>query len=36
MNEGKYVFTQVTGFIPRQIFLRLVDKYKGDYRVRDF
>ena len=36
MNEGKYVFTQVTSFIPRQIFLRLVDKYKGNYRVRDF
>jgi hypothetical protein len=36
MNEGKYVFTQVTSFIPSQIFLRLVDKYKGNYRVRDF
>lgn len=36
MNEGKYVFSQVLNFLPRQIFLRLVKKYKGDYRVRDF
>lgn len=36
MNEGKYIFTQVLNYIPRQIFQRLVTKYKGDYRVRDF
>lgn len=36
MNEGKYVFTQVTSLIPRQIFQRLVKKYNGDYRVREF
>lgn len=36
MNEGKYIFTQVTQFIPRQIFQRLVKKYNGDYRVREF
>lgn len=36
MNEGKYILTQVTSYIPRQIFLRLVEKFKGDYRVRDF
>lgn len=36
MNKGKYIFTQVMSLVPRQIFLRLVDKYKGDYRVRDF
>ena len=36
MNEGKYIFAQVMSLIPRQIFQRLVDKYKGDYRVRDF
>lgn len=36
MNEGKYVFTQVTGLIPRQIFQRLVKKYNGDHRVREF
>ncbi len=36
MNVGKYIFTQVTNLIPRQIFLRLVKKYNGDYRVREF
>lgn len=36
MNEGKYIFTQVCSFIPRQIFQRLVSKYQGDYHVRDF
>lgn len=36
MNEGKYIFAQVMNLVPRQIFQRLVDKYKGDYRVRDF
>lgn len=36
MNEGKYVFTQVTSLIPRQIFQRLVKKYNGDHRVREF
>ena len=36
MNEGQYVYTQVTQFVPRQIFQRLVKKYGGDYRVREF
>lgn len=36
MNEGKYIFAQVMSLVPRQTFQRLVDKYKGDYRVRDF
>ena len=36
MNEGQYIFTQVTQFVPRQIFQRLVKKYGGDYRVREF
>ncbi len=36
MNEGKYVFTQVLRFLPRQIFSRLVKRYKGDYRTREF
>ena len=36
MNDGKYVFTQVTQLVPRQIFQRLVKKYNGDYRVREF
>lgn len=36
MNEGKYIFTQVTSLVPRQIFQRLVKKYNGDYRGREF
>lgn len=36
MNEGSYVLTQVFSLLPRQIFQRLVKKYNGDYRVRDF
>ena len=36
MNEGKYIYNQVTQLIPRQIFQRLVKKYGGDYRVREF
>ena len=36
MNEGKYIFTQVTSLIPRQIIQHLVKKYIGDYRVREF
>ena len=36
MKEGKYIITQVTQFVPRQIFQRLVKKYNGGYRVREF
>lgn len=36
MNEGSYVLTQAFSLLPRQIFQRLVKKYGGDYRVRNF
>ena len=36
MNEGSYVLTQALSLLPRQIFQRLVKKYNGDYRVRNF
>lgn len=36
MNEGSYVLTQAFILLPRQIFQRLVKKYGGDYRVRNF
>ena len=36
MNEGSYVLTQAFSLLPRQIFQRLVKKYAGDYRVRNF
>lgn len=36
MNEGSYVLNQAFSLLPRQIFQRLVKKYDGDYRVRNF
>jgi hypothetical protein len=36
MNHGKYVFSQISEFIPHRIFDGLVDKYQGNYRVRHF
>jgi len=35
MNSGKYVFAQVVQFINRYEFDKSVDRYKGDYHVRD-
>lgn len=36
MNSGKYVFAQVIQFINRYEFEKIVTKYNGDYRTRDF
>lgn len=36
MNSGKYVFSQILQFINRYEFDKLVSKYNGDYRTRDF
>jgi hypothetical protein len=36
MNQGKYVFAQVTAFLPQRVFDGLVTKYQGNYRVRHF
>lgn len=36
MNKGKYVFAQITDFLPRRIFDRLVSKYQGNKHVREF
>jgi len=36
MNHGKYVFSQISFFLPRRTFDGIVEKYKGDYRVRHF
>ena len=36
MNQGKYVFAQVTVFLPQRIFDRMVDKYQGNKYVRFF
>jgi signal peptidase I len=36
MNSGKYVFAQLLQFVNRYEFDKLVQKYDGDYRTRDF
>ena len=36
MNQGKYVFAQVTDFLPQRVFDRMVDKYQGKKYVRFF
>lgn len=35
MNIGKYIFAQVTDFIPRYQFDKLVKKYKGNWHAKD-
>ena len=36
MNQGKYIFAQLTDFLPRRIFDRIVDKHDGNKYVRYF
>jgi len=36
MNQGKYVFAQISQFLPQRIFDKLVLKYQGNYKVRHF
>lgn len=36
MNQGKYVFAQLTAFIVRYEFDKCVSRYRGNYRVREF
>ncbi len=36
MNQGKYIFAQLTDFLPRRTFDRIVDKYEGNKFVRSF
>lgn len=36
MNQGKYVFSQLTDFLPKRVFDSLVAKYNGDKHVRHF
>lgn len=36
MNQGKYVFTQVSSFLPQRVFDRIVIKHKGNYKIRHF
>ena len=36
MNQGKYVFAQLTDFLPQRVFDRLVYKYHGNKYVKHF
>ena len=36
MNQGKYVFAQLMSLVNHKEFTSYVDKYRGNYRVRDF
>ncbi|WP_371417065.1 DUF4372 domain-containing protein [Chitinophaga sp. XS-30] len=36
MNQGRYVFAQISSFLPQQAFGTIVSRYNGDYRVRHF
>lgn len=36
MNQGKYVFAQITDFLPRRVFDRIVQEHHGNKHVRTF
>ena len=36
MNTGRMVFSQVMDFLPKHEFNKCVDRYRGNYRVRNF
>jgi transposase len=36
MNNGKYLFAQVTSFLPSNDFIKCVKKYNGNYKVQHF
>jgi hypothetical protein len=36
MNQGKYVFTQISSFLPQRVFDRIVMEHKGNYKIRHF
>jgi hypothetical protein len=36
MNQGKYIFAQLTDFLPRRVFDRIVEKYEGNKYVKSF
>jgi len=36
MNQGKYIFAQLTDFLPQRVFDRLVSKYDGNKHVKHF
>ena len=36
MNSGKYVFSQITALVSSTSFQTIVNRYFGDYKVKDF
>lgn len=36
MNDGKYVFAQITSFLPKRVFDCIVTRYQGDKYVKHF
>jgi len=36
MNQGKYIFAQLTEFLPRRVFDRIVQGYSGNRYIRSF
>ncbi len=36
MNQGKYIFAQLSEFLPQRMYDRLVDKYNGNKYVKHF
>ena len=36
MNQGKYIFGQLTNFLPRRVFDRIVENHQGNKYVRAF
>ena len=36
MNQGKYIFAQLTDFLPRRVFDTIVAKYDGNNKIRTF
>lgn len=36
MNQGKYVFSQLMSFVSHNDFITCVQRYNGDYKVKDF
>lgn len=36
MNQGKYIFTQLTDFLPQRVFDRLINKYHGNKYIKHF
>lgn len=36
MNQGKYVFSQVMELVSHKVFTACVDRYKGDFKSKQF